>query len=117
MSDRSLRGMRLGSQSKETEAGVAPAPRKIVKYKCSKEHFSEIPFSIDADIPEAWPCKCGGTSLLSTNNNLLIEDSGKAIRTHWDMLFERRTPEELEKILEDRLLILRNKRKVIKKKD
>ncbi|MDN6638940.1 MAG: RNA polymerase-binding protein RbpA, partial [Yaniella sp.] len=31
MSDRSLRGMRLGAQSMETEAGVEPAPRQQIE--------------------------------------------------------------------------------------
>ena len=34
MSDRSLRGMRLGAQSMETESGVEPAPRQRVEYRC-----------------------------------------------------------------------------------
>lgn len=33
MSDRSLRGMRLGSQSMETESNVQPAPRQRVEYR------------------------------------------------------------------------------------
>ncbi|MFT4147820.1 MAG: RNA polymerase-binding protein RbpA [Micrococcaceae bacterium] len=113
MSDRSLRGMRLGSQSKETEAGIEPAPRQIVEYKCSKEHETKIPFSTEADIPATWPCStCGETaSLVNGEATAEEEDNEKTVRTHWDMLLERRTPEELEQILEDRLTILREKRK------
>ena len=33
MSDRSLRGMRLGTQSMETESNVQPAPRQRVEYR------------------------------------------------------------------------------------
>ncbi|HXF03396.1 MAG TPA: RNA polymerase-binding protein RbpA, partial [Arthrobacter sp.] len=32
------------------------------------------------------------------------------VRTHWDMLLERRSVEELEQILEDRLTKLRERR-------
>jgi len=34
----------------------------------------------------------------------------KPVRTHWDMLLERRSVEELEQILQDRLTILRERR-------
>lgn len=33
---------------------------------------------------------------------------GKPARTHWDMLMERRTREELEEVLAERLAVLRS---------
>ncbi|MFT4245515.1 MAG: RNA polymerase-binding protein RbpA [Micrococcaceae bacterium] len=115
MSDRSLRGMRLGSQSKETEEGVEPAPRQVVDYTCPNGHETKITFSVDADIPEKWNCKCGQQATITSGQDTTPENiNEKTVRTHWDMLLERRTPEELEKILEDRLEILRNRRKTAK---
>jgi hypothetical protein len=39
-----------------------------------------------------------------------VDANEKAVRTHWDMLLERRSLPELEQILEDRLNILRERR-------
>jgi hypothetical protein len=39
-----------------------------------------------------------------------VNSNEKAVRTHWDMLLERRSLPELEQILEDRLTILRERR-------
>ncbi|MEU0293006.1 RNA polymerase-binding protein RbpA, partial [Streptomyces microflavus] len=36
------------------------------------------------------------------------EKKGKPARTHWDMLMERRTREELEEVLAERLAVLRS---------
>jgi hypothetical protein len=36
---------------------------------------------------------------------------GKPARTHWDMLLERRTIEDLEEVLAERLAILRAQRR------
>jgi hypothetical protein len=40
----------------------------------------------------------------------LEESDQKAARTHWDMLLERRSRDELEELLEDRLAYLRARR-------
>lgn len=45
MSDRSLRGMRLGAQSMETESGVEPAPRQRVEYRCADGEQVFVTFS------------------------------------------------------------------------
>ena len=40
----------------------------------------------------------------------LVETDIKAARTHWDMLLERRTRDELEELLQERLDLLRARR-------
>ena len=39
-----------------------------------------------------------------------MDTAEKAVRTHWDMLLERRSIPELEQILSDRLELLRSRR-------
>jgi hypothetical protein len=109
MSDRSLRGMRLGAQSMESEAGVEPAPRQRVEYRCEDGEQVFVTFSSEAEIPPVWTSKTGKEAFL-VDGERPSEGAEKAVRTHWDMLLERRSIPELEQILEDRLALLREKR-------
>ena len=109
MSDRSLRGMRLGAQSMETESGVEPAPRQRVEYRCEDGEQVFVTFSSEAEIPPVWVSKTGKEALL-VDGERPVDANEKAVRTHWDMLLERRSLPELEQILEDRLNILRERR-------
>jgi hypothetical protein len=106
MSDRSLRGMRLGAQSMETEAGVEPAPRQRVEYRCEDGEQVFVVFSSEAEIPATWISKTGKEATL-VNGEKPVDSNEKPVRTHWDMLLERRSVEELEQILKDRLDKLR----------
>jgi hypothetical protein len=106
MSDKSLRGTRLGAQSLESDAGVEPAARTIAEYRCGKGHVTRIPFSVEAEVPAAWECKCGSEGLLVDGEKPLAKVT-KPVRTHWDMLLERRSVAELEVLLDERLALLR----------
>ncbi len=94
MADRSLRGMRLGAQSLQSEEGVVYSPRSRYTYlcpSCGKE--TEMVFAAEAEAPDAWECKhCGHEA------HLLIDD--KPVRTR----------AELEELLEERLQYLRARR-------
>ncbi|HIW98776.1 MAG TPA: RNA polymerase-binding protein RbpA [Candidatus Nesterenkonia stercoripullorum] len=109
MSDRSLRGMRLGAQSMETEQGVEPAPRQDVEYVCEDGERIVVTFSAEAEIPATWTSPTGKEGVLVDGSKPDAEPE-KAARTHWDMLLERRSTEELEEILEERLKQLRQRR-------
>ncbi|MFT4469628.1 RNA polymerase-binding protein RbpA [Arthrobacter sulfonylureivorans] len=109
MSDRSLRGMRLGAQSMETESGVEPAPRQRVEYRCEDGEQVFVTFAAEAEIPAVWVSKSGKEALL-VDGERPVDPNAKPVRTHWDMLLERRSVEELEQILEDRLTKLRERR-------
>jgi hypothetical protein len=114
MADRSLRGMRLGSQSLQSEEGVVFSPRIVAHYRSGDGSTFEVTFSEEADIPQNW------TSPKSGKEGVLLEADGtpveqekteaKAPRTHWDMLLERRTRAELEELLQERLVYLRARR-------
>ena len=114
MADRSLRGMRLGAQSLQSEEGVVYSPRSRYNYlcaQCGKE--TEVVFSAEAEAPETWECKhCGHEATLLVGDEPVVVDrsDSKTPRSHWDMLLERRTRAELEELLEERLTYLRARR-------
>ena len=106
MADRSLRGMRIGANSMESEEGVEFAPRLQAYYDCPNGHTIVLPFSTEADVPVVWECRCGEEALLRDASKPEPK-AGKPQRTHWDMLLERRTVGELEDLLAERLELQR----------
>jgi RNA polymerase-binding protein len=107
MSDKSLRGTRLGAQSLESDEGVEPAARANAEYHCPRGHVVRMPFSIEADVPPVWECRCGEEALL-VDSQRPEPKPVKPARTHWDMLLERRSIAELEVLLDERLALLRS---------
>ena len=106
MSERNLRGSRLGTVSLESEVSVEPAPRQMAYYDCESGHVTAVPFSVEAEVPSLWQCRCGLEGLLRDAERPVAKATRPA-RTHWDMLLERRTIPELEELLEERLALLR----------
>ena len=64
MSDGALRGTRLGATSYETDNHVELAPRQPVSYDCPNGHVTTMPFSLEAEVPLVWECRCGAEALL-----------------------------------------------------
>lgn len=110
MAERSLRGSRLGALSMETDDHVVPSERRITTYLCPNGHSIELPFSVEADVPPTWECRCGGVAKLQGGGPEPEAKPVKPQRTHWDMLLERRSIPELEELLEERLVLLRESR-------
>ncbi|HEX8498065.1 MAG TPA: RNA polymerase-binding protein RbpA [Actinomycetales bacterium] len=106
MSDKSLRGTRLGAHSLESDEGVEPAARRVAQYTCARGHTTRVPFSVEAEAPSLWECKCGEEALLVDSERPTAKFT-KPARTHWDMLLERRSVAELEVLLDERLALLR----------
>jgi hypothetical protein len=106
MAERTLRGSRLVSHSLETDEHVVPSERQITAYVCAQGHRTELPFSIEAEIPPTWECRCGLDARLVDGPEPEVKPV-KHQRTHWDMLLERRSEKELEDILKERLELLR----------
>jgi len=106
MSDKSLRGTRLGAQSLESDEGVEPAARTVAEYRCPRGHVIRIPFAAEAEVPALWECRCGAEALLVDSERPEVK-AVKPARTHWDMLLERRSVAELEVLLDERLALLR----------
>ena len=107
MSEGALRGTRLGATSYETDAHVEMAPRQPISYDCPQGHVTTMPFSLEAEIPAVWECRCGETALLRGGEMPEAKEE-KHVRTHWDMLIERRTIKDLQVILDERLELLRS---------
>ena len=59
--------------------------------------------SSDAELPATWECReCGATALLRDGVSPEAKKT-RTPRTHWDMLLERRTLEDLEEVLAERI--------------
>lgn len=110
MADRVLRGSRMGAVSYETDRDHDLAPRQLVKYKTADGEIYEVPFADDAEIPEEWMCKNGKLGILMEGEGVESKPV-KPPRTHWDMLRERRSIEELDVLLEERIEALRKRRR------
>lgn len=109
MGERVLRGSRLGAVSYESDENAELAPRQAGEYDCPRGHHFSVTFAAEAEVPAGWECKvCGSTALLVDG----VQPEAKATkppRTHWDMLMERRTVEDLEEVLAERLAVLRER--------
>jgi hypothetical protein len=114
LAQQTMRGIRLGTQSLESEVGVSYSPRTKYQFLCPNGHSSEIVFAQDAEMPEAWQCKsCSefGTLLKDGKPITLSITEIKTPKSHWDMLLERRSKVELEVILKERLAYIKARRK------
>ncbi|MDP4675859.1 MAG: RNA polymerase-binding protein RbpA [Candidatus Nanopelagicales bacterium] len=115
MSEGALRGTRLGATSYENDAHVSFAERTLVSYECPRGHLTTVPFSIEAEqIPVLWECRCGIEALRLEHAQPDPEPT-RHIRTHWDMLLERRSIADLEILLDERLALLRSTTKSAKR--
>jgi hypothetical protein len=113
LAQQTMRGMRLGTQSLESERGVNFSARETYTFLCVNDHSSEIIFAADAEIPQTWQCKsCNQQAVQLKDGKLIKLDASelKIPRSHWEMLLERRSREELEEILQERLDYIRARR-------
>jgi len=102
-----LRGSRLGATSYENDVNVELAPRLMTTYDCPEGHATTLPFSVEAEVPFYWECpECGSEALLRGGIQPERKEV-KAPRSHWDMLLERRSIDDLEELLTERLALLR----------
>ncbi len=111
MGDRVLRGTRLGAVSYETDRRTDLAPRREVAYDCPRGHRFAVPLSEEAEVPASWECRVCGAVAIIVDGELPEPKKEKPARTHWDMLMERRTVDDLEEVLAERLAVLRGKTK------
>ncbi|WP_454226323.1 RNA polymerase-binding protein RbpA [Propioniciclava flava] len=109
MADKALRGHGLGSKSLADPSGVEMAARQEIAFDCPNAHHFAVTFAAEAELPTEWECpRCGQMARRSDG----VEPEPKEVkpqRTHWDMLRERRSIEQLEDILAERLGEIRQK--------
>jgi RNA polymerase-binding protein len=103
MGERVLRGSRLGTTSYETDRNTDLAPRREVIFDCPEGHETRMPMALDAEVPATWECRTCGVTALLRDGEEPVAKGGKPVRTHWDMLLERRSVDELEDVLNERL--------------
>lgn len=113
MADRVLRGSRLGATSYEADRNHDLAPRRTATYHCPRGHDFAVPLADDAEVPGSWDCRMHGQESKLVDGSVPDVKAVKPPRTHWDMLLERRSVEELEEILTERLTELHSRRGVI----
>lgn len=115
-----LRGHALSSYSYETDSNVVPLAAVPHTYHCPAGHVTTPSFHPEAEeIPETWDCpRCGRLAHLDETaaRRVAASEEGLALvsprtsvagKTHRDMLLERRTTDELEELLAERLQLLR----------
>lgn len=107
MAERSLRGARIGAQSFEDERGVEMAPRQHVVYVCPDGREFTVIMADEAEVPDEWEDPKTGSVGRRIDSGEAPEKVEKPVRTHWDMLLERRSLPELEDLLTERLELLR----------
>ena len=110
MADRVLRGSRLGAVSYETDRNHDLAPRQVARYRTDNGEEFDVPFADDAEIPGTWLCRNGLEGTL-IEGDIPEPKKVKPPRTHWDMLLERRSVEELDELLKERLEIIKTRRR------
>jgi hypothetical protein len=106
-----MKGSRLGAVSYETDRAQNLAPRQISRYRTGNGEEFEVPFADDAEIPDTWECRNGMKGILIEGGEVAEPKKGKAPRTPWDMLRERRSIEELEELLKERLDLIQSRRR------
>ena len=111
MAERTLRGSRLGSISYETDRNFEPVARVMARYECPSGHVTSVPFADDAETPLVWECRYDGLEAKLIGGEEPEAKKVKPPRTHWDMLLERRSVEELEELLKERLEIVKTRRR------
>ena len=108
-----MRGMRLGGQSLESDKGVELSERQKVDFRCAKNHEFSVVFSQTAELPTTWECKSCDAVAVRLENGVevdLAEENSDGPRTHYDMVLERRSREELEELLQEMLVSMRKRR-------
>ena len=105
---KALKGHGLGSRSLEDSAGVELAARQELGFDCENGHHFSLTFAAEAELPTEWQCpRCGQPARRSDGVEPEPKEV-KPVRTHWDMLRQRRSIEELEVILSERLEEIRS---------
>jgi hypothetical protein len=112
MADHRMKGSRVGAGvSYETERNRELEPRQIARYRTDNGEEFEVPFADDAAIPGTWLCRNGMEGTVIEGGELAEPKKVKVPRTPWDMLRERRSIEQLDELLQERLEIIQSRRR------
>lgn len=109
-----IRGVRMGSHVQLGGEDRAPrAPRSEHLYRTETGHEFTVVFAEGAEIPDTWTSQYGTGRLIGEAGTPAPHRASddKHPRSHWDMLRERRSEAELEEILNEQLVRLRERRR------
>jgi ribosomal protein L37AE/L43A len=111
MSNQAIRGTSLNSSSMSSDVGVELEARQIIEFNCSSCNTTmRIPFALEVELPEKWTCSKCGHEAWRPGITATVDPTEKVGKTPFEMLLERRSREELEEILQERLSYLRARR-------
>jgi hypothetical protein len=97
--------------SYETDRTHNLAPRQIATYRTENGEQFDIPLADDAELPATWLCRNGMEGTLISGGDPPEPKKVKVPRTPWDMLRERRSLEELDELLKERLEMINSRRR------
>ena len=103
-----LKASGLGSKSFEQVRESALSPRRELDFDCPANHHFSITFSDEAQLPTAWECPTCWLASVRTDGVHAVAPVAKVVRTHWDIVRERRSGAELEELLAERLALLKS---------
>lgn len=90
----------------------APALRQQVAYTCIRGHAFTVTFAAEAELPQAWSCRCGSPGRTSGSPSAaLCADDGRD--GHRKAVLKRRSPVERDRALTERLAEVAAMRKAI----
>jgi hypothetical protein len=82
------------------------AERVEIDFTCSNDHVFTYTFSAAITAPQSWDCpRCGKTGARSTPE--VDKALGQTTKSHWNMVLERRSLPDLEKMMCEQLGALR----------
>ena len=107
MRSRTMNATGLGTKSHENDRDVTLSPRLQLHFDCPAHHHFSLTLSDEANLPSSWECPTCWAPALRSDGVRAAEEPRKLVRSHWDMLRERRSLDELEDLLAERLALLK----------
>ena len=115
MSEKRLRGTRLGATSLESEEGVEFVATQTITFRTDDGEEFQVRFMEGVDLPYNWnsPHTAKSGRRLDAKGNPVqgidpnVPSAPNPTVTHWDQLMKRRTIDELEEILAERRAAMR----------
>jgi hypothetical protein len=84
-----------------------PVERIVEPYICPSGDTFTVTFAADSAVQETWECRRHGLVAhradLPGDRSPLEEGNGRPPKTHLDHVLERRSPKELQQLLDERL--------------
>jgi hypothetical protein len=97
----------MSQSSFASTEGIDFATRQEVGFYCTNGHIYTRTFSDEIIPPTQWDCPRCGSHSQRTDGTIGEEKPVSHRRSHWDMLRERRSMEELQQLLAERLAEIR----------